>query len=373
VPSWATTIQSLEVEKPDHVPPSLPGNTLRQFIWPTLSGGQVRIQLSNEKGAEPLDVAKVHIALAKTAADANNSNGEVDPSTDAAFTFSGMPNVTIPAGMTVWSDGIDFSLEHVKLTAISIQFGQSIPTNITNHPGSRTTSYFATGDAVATGAMNGGETRDRWYFINALEVMAPADASAIACLGDSITDGYGVLNKFARWTDALTLAIKADPTIASKRSVLNFGMGANELTASSTYQDSGLVRFERDVLTRDKVKYLIVLEGVNDINNTARTPPVTAQTLTDAYGEIVEQARAKGIKVWVSPLTPMNAANSMRDAVNAAVRAADYYDTGIDFDIAIRETGNPNNTQAAFKNDALHPSDVGYKAMGDSIDLTLFY
>lgn len=369
MPSWATTIQSLEANKADHVPPTLPGNTAREFIFPTLAGAQVRIQLSNEKGAQALDIQKVHIAKAKTSADAGNSMGQIDTATDVEFTFNGMPNVSIPAGMTVWSDGVDFPVEAAKLTAISIQFGQSIPTNITNHPGSRTTTYFGSGDMVSSEALSGGETRDRWYFIDAIEVMAPPDAAAIACLGDSITDGYGILNKFARWTDALATAIQADPQIATKRSVLNFGMGANNLTKDDTYQDSGVNRFARDVLKRDKIKYLILLEGVNDI-----TGGVTAQTITAAYADIVAQARAKGITVWVSPLTPMNAQNNaQRDTINQTVRASDYYDAGIDFDMVIRDSGNPTNTQAAFKNDDLHPSEAGYKAIGESIDLSLFY
>ena len=218
LPTWATTIQALESNKADHVPPSLPGNTLRQFIWPTVSGGKVRIQLSNEKGATAVDIQKVHIALAKTGSDPNSSNGQIDATTDTAFTFNGMPNVTIAPGMTAWSDGVDFALEEIKLTAISIQFGTNIPSNITNHPGSRTTSYVGTGDGVAMESLSSPQTRDRWYFIDALEVMAPSDASAIAVLGDSITDGYGTLNDFARWTDALTRAIQEDPAIADTRS-----------------------------------------------------------------------------------------------------------------------------------------------------------
>lgn len=369
VPSWGTTIQSLEASKADHVPPSLPGNTLRQFIWPTLSGGQVRIKLTNVKGAQPLEITKVHIAKAMNANDPAANAGAIDAATDTTFTFDGMPGVTIPAGMTVWSDGVDFPLEEVKLTAISIQLGQSIPSNISNHPGSRTTSYFANGDAVATGTMSG-ETRDRWYFIELLDVMAPADAGAIACLGDSITDGYGILNKFARWTDAFTAAIKADPIIATKRSVINLGMGANNLVSVGVpEQDPGMVRFENEVLTNDRIKWLIVLEGVNDLNSGA-----SAQTITNAYADLVEQARAKGIKVWVSPLTPMNAQNNaQRDTINQTVRASDYYDPGIDFDMAIRDSGNPANTQTEYKNDDLHPNEAGYKAMGDSVDLSLFY
>lgn len=369
LPSWATTIQSLEANKPDHVPPALPNNTVRQFIWPTVSGGKVRIQLSNEKGSGPVDIQKVHIARSKSS-DALTNSGQIDASTDTAFTFGGMANVTIPEGMTVWSDSVDFALEELKFTAISIQLGATVPSNITNHPGSRTTSYFANGDAVAVEALPNPETRDRWYFINALEVMAPSDASAIAVLGDSITDGYGItVNKFVRWTDFLTLAIQEDPAIADTRSVLNFGMGANTIATDSTYQDSGVKRFARDVLTRDKVKYLIVLEGVNDITGSG-----TAQNVTDAYQDIIEQATAKGIKVFVSPLTPMNAqTNSKRAEVNTWVRASSAYNTGIDLDKAIADPGNPDNTQAAFRNDDLHPSEAGYQAMAQSVELALFH
>jgi hypothetical protein len=35
----------------------LPNTTLRQFVWPTVSDQQIRIQLSNEKG--PVEIQKV--------------------------------------------------------------------------------------------------------------------------------------------------------------------------------------------------------------------------------------------------------------------------------------------------------------------------
>ncbi|OQX68786.1 MAG: hypothetical protein B6A08_08100 [Sorangiineae bacterium NIC37A_2] len=368
LPIWATTMQSLETNKADHVPPTLPNNTLRQFVWPTVSGGKVRLRLSNVKGQTPVDIQKVHIARAKNQTDPQANVGQIDASTSTALTFNGAPNVTIPAGMAVFSDGVDFTLEELKLTAITIQFGANIPANITNHPGSRLTSYFASGDAVAQEAFNGAQTRDRWYFIDALEVMAPADAVAIAVLGDSITDGYGVLNKFARWTDVFSAQLKKDAALASKRSVLNFGMGANMLASDSEFQDAGVKRFERDVLSRSKIKYLIVLEGVNDIEGGAQ-----AQTLTSAYQDIITRATAQGIKVFVSPLTPMNAANAVRTQVNEWIRASEAYSEGVDFDLAIRDPGNPNNMQAPYKNDNLHPSEAGYKAMGESVAVTLFH
>jgi lysophospholipase L1-like esterase len=171
-------------------------------------------------------------------------------------------------------------------------------TATTGHPGARTTSYVGTGDANAEAIS--GETRDRWYFIESIEVMAPQDAYAIAALGDSITDGYGILNEFARWPDYLTLAIKKDPKISKNRSVLNFGMGANNLTSSSTYQDSGVKRFDHDVLSSTKIKWLVLMEGVNDMNSGS----VSADALKKAYTDIVDKAHQKGILVYCSPITP---------------------------------------------------------------------
>ena len=364
LPSWATTIQTTE---PNNNPPSLVNNTLRQFVWPTVSGNEIRIQLSNEKGATAVDIQKVHIAMAKTSGDAGNSMGQIDATTDVAFTFAGAPSVTIPAGETVWSDPLGFPLEEIKLTTITMQFGASVPSAITGHPGARTTSYVGMGDAVSSESISG-ETRDRWYFINAIEVMAPANAYAIAVLGDSITDGYGVLNVFGRWPDFMTQKIQDDPAIADTRSVLNFGMGANNLTSSSEYQDAGKERLKRDVLTRDKIKWLIVLEGINDVNG-----GVSAQTIISAYQEIIQAAHEKGILVYGSPLTPTDQGSaSVKTEVNDWVRTSGEYDGVIELDKALDPSG-AGTIASQFDNDGLHPNGAGYEAMGNSVDLSLFY
>jgi lysophospholipase L1-like esterase len=364
LPTWATTIQSTE---PNNLPPALPNTTLRQFVWPTLSGQDIRIQLSNEKGTAPVEIQKVHIARALTEGTAGNSNGQIDTATDAGFTFNGAASVTIPAGQTVWSDALTYPLAEIQLTAITMQFGNGVPTEITGHPGARETSYVAAGDLVSQQALAGAQTRDRWYFINAIEVMAPSDAFAIAALGDSITDGYGVLNQFARWTDFLTLALQQDPALANNRSVLNFGMGANALTSSSQYQDAGVLRFERDVLTRDKVKWLIVLEGINDIRAN-----VQAQPLIDAYRQIIQKSHEKGILVYGATVTP-NGPSAVRSAVNDWIRTSGEFDQVIDFDTLLRNPGDVNNLLPTFNNDNLHPSLAGYEAMGKAVLPSLFY
>jgi lysophospholipase L1-like esterase len=367
LPSWATTIQSTETA---NLPPPLANNTLRQFVWPTVSGQEIRIQLSNEKGSTPVDIQKVHIARARTEADPGNSAGQIDTATDLAFTFNGLPNVTIPAGQTVWSDALAFSLQEIALTAVSMQFGAGVPPEITGHPGARTTSYVANGDAVAQEGLAGAQTRDRWYFINAIEVMAPSNAFAIAVLGDSITDGFGVLNQFARWTDFLTLAIQNDPQVADTRSVLNFGMGANNLTVSGAFQDAGVVRFGRDVLPRDKIKWLIVLEGINDIVFSN----VQAQPIIDAYSQIITAAHAEGILVYGATITPTNQGDAtIRGQVNEWIRTSGQFDQVIDFATVIGDPNDPNGILPMFNNDGLHPNTAGYAAMGNAVPLSLFY
>jgi lysophospholipase L1-like esterase len=366
LPSWATTIQSTE---PNNLPPPLNNNTLRQFVWPTVTGREIRIQLSNQRGSTPVDIQKVHIAKALTQADPGTSAGQIDATTDVAFTFAGSPSVSIPAGETVWSDPVAFNLEEIELTAISMQLGATVPPEITGHPGARTTSYIAAGDVVAQQGITG-ETRDRWYFINAIEVMAREDAFAIAVLGDSITDGYGVLNRFGRWTDHLTLAVQNDEEVAETRSVLNFGMGANNLTVSGQYQDSGVVRFGRDVVPRDKIKWLIVLEGTNDIIFSG----VQAPAIIAAYQQIIQAAHAEGILVYGSPITPTNQGDAaIRAEVNEWIRTSGEFDDVIDFAATIGDPNDPNAILPMYNNDGLHPNLAGYEAMGNAVDLSLFY
>jgi lysophospholipase L1-like esterase len=200
--------------------------------------------------------------------------------------------------------------------------------------------------------------------------MAPEEAFAVAVLGDSITDGYGVLDTFGRWTDFLTLAIQNDPRLADTRSVLNFGMGANNLTVSGEYQDSGVVRFGRDVVPRDKIKWLIVLEGTNDIIFSN----VQAPAIISAYQQIIQEAHAQGILVYGAPITPTNQGSpTIRAEVNEWIRTSGEFDQVIDFTATIGDPNDANAILPMYNNDGLHPNLAGYEAMGNAVDLSLFY
>jgi lysophospholipase L1-like esterase len=130
--------------------------------------------------------------------------------------------------------------------------------------------------------------------------------------------------------------------------------------------DAGKDRFKRDVLTRPKVKWVIVLEGVNDI-----TAGVQANTILAAYQEMVTGGHAKGIKMFGSPITPMGSNNAVRNTVNQSVREGNDFDAIVDFDAAIRDAGNAHNIAAMYNNDNLHPNAAGYEKMAAGVDLGL--
>lgn len=367
LPSWATTNQRTEDK---NEPPPLSGRTLRQFVWPSYSGGEIRVQLSNQRGELPVEIAKVHVAKALPLGAA-----EIDSTTDVELTWGGEVAVTIAPGETAWSDPITFDL--VEMTPVAItMFFTTAPLDVTGHPGSRTTSYIGEGDLVAEPSFTG-ETRDRWYFIEAIEVMAPEDAYAIAILGDSITDGYGILNKFARWPDFFNRSVNLDAALADSRSVLNFGMGGNCLTApgENDDMDSGLVRFERDVLGRkDKIRWLIVFIGVNDMIYCG----ASAETITAAYQDIIDRSHAEGIAVYGVTITPFESHTqgdplAVREAVNTWITTSNAFDAVLDFSTVVADPRKLSQLNPPLSNDGLHPNEAGYEALADSVDPSLFY
>jgi len=173
------------------------------------------------------------------------------------------------------------------------------------------------------------------------------------------------------------------------------GIGGNRILhegAASKRPQFGinaLARFDQDVLAQPGVKYLIILEGINDIGHAGSSAPaseaVTADDIIAGLKQMIERAHEKGIRVIGATLTPFEGeANSkrgywtpekakIREGVNEWIRTGKAFDGFIDFDKAVRDPAAPNKIQAAFDSgDQLHPGDAGYKAMGDAIDLGLF-
>ncbi|HKO11111.1 MAG TPA: SGNH/GDSL hydrolase family protein, partial [Acidobacteriaceae bacterium] len=62
-----------------------------------------------------------------------------------------------------------------------------------------------------------------------------------------------------------------------------------------------------------------------------------------------------------------------RQALNTWIRTSGEFDGVIDFDRVLRDPNDPSQLAPKYDSgDHGHPTDAGYKAMADSIDLSLF-
>jgi lysophospholipase L1-like esterase len=166
-------------------------------------------------------------------------------------------------------------------------------------------------------------------------------------------------------------------------SVLDEGIGGNRVLRDGT-GPSALARFDRDVLAQAGVKYVIILESINDIGRIAnKTDPestVTAQDLEQGLQQLAARAHEHGIKVFGATLTPYQGAGystdrgeQVREAINQWIRTSGVFDGVIDFEKAVEDPANPLRFLPRYDHGGhLHPNDVGYRAMGDAVDLNLF-
>jgi lysophospholipase L1-like esterase len=143
---------------------------------------------------------------------------------------------------------------------------------------------------------------------------------------------------------------------------------------------NALARFDTDVLSQTGVTHVIVMEGINDIGNARQAPTPSAEDLIAGHKQLIVRAHARGVKIFGATLTPFwgagyytDAGEAKRQALNEWIRSGNAYDGVVDFDKATRDPGDPKKMLAAYDScDHLHPSDAGYKAMGEAIDLNLF-
>lgn len=367
VGTWATAQQTTE---PANLPPApgLAGNTLRQLVRVSMGGSKLRLRLSNEHGTAPVTLGAVHVAISK-------GGGAIEATTDTALTFEGAPTVTIPVGKTATSDAFDFTLAPLADVAISLHF-TSQTGEVTGHPGSRTTSFLQTGNAVTSASMPNATRTDHWYFIAGLDVLADQDSGAVVVLGDSITDGRGsTTNQNDRWPDQLAKRLQASPATA-KVAVLNMGIGGNAVLKEGL-GPTGLERFDRDVLGQSGVRWLIVLEGVNDIGTRIGDAKV-ADELIAAYQQFVTKAHQANIRAYGVPILPFAGsqyagAESARQTVNTWIRTSGTFDAVIDLDAAVRDPNDAKKLLGSYDSgDHLHLSPAGYLKMAEAVDLSLF-
>ncbi len=376
---WMPTWVSAQQQPRAQGGPSFNNQTVRMIVHTSVGGRRVRVQLSNAYGAAPLTVGAAHIAI-------HGKDSAIVPDSDRALFFNGKPACTIPAGAFLLSDPVNLEVPPLGDLAVSVYLPADTGPATNHSVGLHTTYISKQGEVTGAATILDSTTAQSWYFLSGIEVLAPGDAAAVVTFGDSITDGTrSTPNTDSSWPSFLARRL-------SNIAVLNEGISANRVLRDGI-GSSALARFDRDVLGQAGVKWVTILEGINDIGvglgNTfvfgprPNAPPsdeVTPDDLIGGYRQMIERAHEHGIKVIGGTLMPFEGApyysengNTVRQAVNRWIRSGGGFDAVIDFEAVTRSADTPNKMRADFDSgDHLHPNDAGYKAMADAVDLKLF-
>ena len=407
VTSWAASVQGpypignataqpeLRFAFPE---PQARDQSFRLIVKPSLWAARMRLRFSNAFGTQPVTLDGAYLGL-------QESGAALMAGSNRPVTFGAKMTVTIPPGGQVWSDPVTLpwlakpdsaTWRGRKLAASFHVAGESGP--VTWHAKGLQTSYLTSPNAGAKGAEEGEGaykfSTTSWYFLDALDVMAPGDTRVLVCFGDSITDGTSsTLNGDDRWPDVLMRRLQA---ANARMAVVNAGIGGNQVVGPAEYSPgrpfaggpSAQSRLERDVLSLSGVTHVIWLEGINDLGNAGNATPEAIRAGMVAGVKQIRD-RLPGVTVVGGTLTSVQNTTSEahkapgveqnRRAFNEAMRKNDgLFDAVVDFDhatydpdtLAMRPEFIPGSTVGG-PGEGLHPNRAGYLAMGAAVDLRL--
>jgi lysophospholipase L1-like esterase len=376
VGAWATGLVTVDNS-------AFKNQTLRLIVRSTLGGKRLRIRLSNLYGNQKLTIGAAHIALRDGAGE------RIALGSDRMLTFGGEAAAVIGPGALLVSDPVDLEVMALSDLAVSLYIPGEVPEAfpITGHGNCHQTNYLSIeGDHTAAASLPVKEKTENWYFLSAVEMPAPENTGVVVCFGDSLTEGnLSTLDSNSRWPDQLARRLAARGGRAF--GVLNQGIGGNRILHDMR-GDGGLRRFDRDVLAQPGVTHAIVYIGTNDLRNQRGNPAeiVTAEQMIAGLKQLALRAKAGGLTVYGATMIPYEnetyhpgawtpQGEAKRQAINEWIRAhgTEHFDALIDFDKAMLDPAHPTAMRAEYDcGDHLHPSDNGYRHMGDAIDLGLF-
>ena len=285
VTSWTTSPSTL---LPDGENSSAVTNqTLRLITHTSIGGSSVRLRFSNLHGDRPMQIGAAAIAL-------QSAGSSIRAGSSKPLSFGGQSAVSIPRGAVVISDPLEFDVPQLSNLSISIYLpGES--GFITAHALSNQTNYVsATGNHVASADLPVDSETPAWSLLTAIDVLSDSPVTAIAMVGDSITDGWGsTTSGNQRWPNHFARRLLADNS-SSKFAVVNAGISGNQVTrgGNTLFGQNLQARFERDVLALSNVSHMVLMEGINDIGmNSSADNRVSAAEVIAGYQQLISSRR----------------------------------------------------------------------------------
>lgn len=383
--------------------PSLPGaaagfrnQSVRLIVHVSVGGKTVRIRISNTYGDQPLRIGGAHVAR-------RVRDAEIDPASDRTLRFNGQPSLAIASRSVALSDPVDLDVPALSDLAISLFFPDTTKASTLHILGRQTNYVSSEGDFTASISFSVARTMRSWPFLTGIDVQASAPGATIVAFGSSLTDGDGsTVDANHRWPDVLAERLQSAGGSKAQLGVLNLGIIGNRLLFDSPQApgnpfgsalgESGLARFDRDVLSQAGVKYVFIALGINDIafpafpftpaNETVTTPDITA-----GYRQLIARAHQHGIRVIGTTIPPFEHSffrnppvsfftperEAVRQEVNTWIVHGGAFDAVVDFDAPVRDPSHPTQLRPEYDSgDHLHPNDAGYIVTGNAIPLSLF-
>ena len=375
VGTWATT------PAPSEAGVGLNNHTVRMHPRVSIGGDTIRVRVSNAYGHGKLVIGAAYIGL-------RDKGPAIVPGSERQLTFGGAGAATVAAGALVLSDAVTLDVPPLADLAVTLYLPGEIPTGfqITGRYARQTNYISPPGNFAAAITMPVGKITDEWFFVSGIDVLASHETGGVVALGDSLTDGnISTHDTYCRWPDQLARRLIARARQGGRPlGVMNQGLGGNRIL-HDLRGDSGLRRFDRDVLAQPGVTHAIVMLGTNDLRNRNAKPDeeVTAAQMIAGLTQMAMRAQARGIKLLGATLTPFGnetflpgAWNPVREghrvAVNQWIRTSGAFDGVIDFARAAQDAQDPLYFNPAYNSgDNLHPNDAGYEAMANAINLAL--